>query len=465
MQLRRNRGGGVVFEAGLVIGLTALTGAAYLWTDAPLFNPRGSVDPWLYTALWTNFDQIYGLFEGTYYASRIPWIVPGYVLNSILDPRAASVVLHGALFLFGGVLLYLLCRRFFGRVPAAVAYLGLIGNQMYFGAHRWDYHDGGVVTLLVASVFFGTPVTERRVVRGLSLACAGFASAALVATQLVAFVFLVGLPLMYAIALTTTTRVRRRAQFGLDLAAYGSGCLALLVACGVFAASKGGSFLFFMPQIEAARALDMSAFKQPLEVWLPRSPWFFVPVFVGLLSSAVIAKRWADRGRLWALAGSTAWLLAPFSFFTVWEFAGDGYFLEYPWYVSPFLPAMLLCVAGLTAALISEWNGHTLAAMLGAAAVAVGAPLLWIYKDDLPTRVADDTGRQQYLLLFIAMVVAVAATTATLVDHMWRWTGIAAVSLALFASTYGFSASLGTFGLGSSDPNTGGPLHTGSGPH
>ena len=452
MQLTRNRGESAVLEAGLLIGLTALTAAAYLWTEAPLFNPRG-IDPWLYTALWTNFDQTYQLFEGTYYVSRIPWIVPGYVLNSVLAPHVAALLLHGALFLAGGVFLYLLCRRFFGRVPATVAYLGLISNQLYFNAHRWDYYDGGIVTLLAASVLFGAPVSERRVVRAMSLACAGLTSAALVTTQLVAVVFLVGVPVMYVVALAATISVRRREQVGLDLAAYVSGCLAMLGACGAFAVAKGGPFLFFMPQIEAARAIDLSNFKQPLEVWLPRSPWFAVLAFVGLLSSAVLAMRWVDRGRAKAIAGSTVWLLMPFGLFAAWEFVGDGYFLEYPFYVSPFLPAMLSCVAGVTAALVPEWNAHTLAAVLGAAAAAVGAPLVWIYKDDLPTRVADEIGRQQYLLLFSIMGLAAAMTTiAAFVEQLKRWTGIAAVSLVLCASSYGISASLGTFNFGSSDP-------------
>ncbi len=46
-------------DAAVLIGLTALTAAVYVWTKAPLYNPFGTIDPWLYTALWTNFDQIY----------------------------------------------------------------------------------------------------------------------------------------------------------------------------------------------------------------------------------------------------------------------------------------------------------------------------------------------------------------------------------------------------------------------
>src|ERR671915_1116417 len=72
-------------DTAVLATLTAATAAVYVWTRAPLYNPFGTIDPWLYTALWTNFEQIYESFSRTYYISRVPWIVPGYVLNGIFD--------------------------------------------------------------------------------------------------------------------------------------------------------------------------------------------------------------------------------------------------------------------------------------------------------------------------------------------------------------------------------------------
>jgi hypothetical protein len=73
----------IAIDAAVLVALTAATAAVYVWTKAPLYNHFGTIDPWLYTALWTNFDQIYDSFPRTYYISRVPWIVPGYVLNQI----------------------------------------------------------------------------------------------------------------------------------------------------------------------------------------------------------------------------------------------------------------------------------------------------------------------------------------------------------------------------------------------
>jgi hypothetical protein len=443
-------------EAGVVAALTALAAAAYVWTKAPLYNPRGSIDPWLYTALWTNFDQMYHLMLGTYYASRIPWILPGYVLNGFLDPRTASLVLHGALFLSGGVALYLLCRRFFGWIPAAIAYAGLIGSQMYFDAHRWDYQEGAIVTLLIATVYFATPLTTRQLIRVAFLALSGFTSAALVTTQLFSVVFLVGLPLMYLVVLVAKFQEGRLRQFGIDLGAYAVGGFILVVACGVFAVAHGGRFFFFMPQVRSAFSIQREASKQPLDIWLHREPRFFVPLFVVAVAVTVLVARRTERLQRHALAAATIWAAVVFGVLAVWEFASDGYFFDYVWYFSPFLPPLLICLAGVAATLVSEWNRITASVVLVVGTAAVAAPLLWIYREDLQSRVADDVGREQYQVMFIAMCLAALATVAALsVPRLRNWIGIGAIALSFFATSYGLDASLGTYVDGASDPRTG----------
>ena len=60
-----------------------------------------SVDPWFYTALWTNYIQIQSEYHSTDYASRLPWIVPGYLLNKVVDPSTAYFTIHVLGFLGG----------------------------------------------------------------------------------------------------------------------------------------------------------------------------------------------------------------------------------------------------------------------------------------------------------------------------------------------------------------------------
>ena len=65
-----------------------------------------------------NFDHIYGQFANTYYASRLPWILPGRIVYSVLPTDAAYWVLHGLAFVGGVAALFVLARRYLGMLVA-----------------------------------------------------------------------------------------------------------------------------------------------------------------------------------------------------------------------------------------------------------------------------------------------------------------------------------------------------------
>ncbi len=122
--------------------------------DTQIYTEPSTVDPWLYTALMTNFDTIYGWFTATYYASRLPVILPGLFLNSFLTPQQAYVILHLVMFFTGGAFLYLLVRWLFGVRIALFVYPAVLTNAAYVDAHTWDYVDGFVITYLAAGLYF-----------------------------------------------------------------------------------------------------------------------------------------------------------------------------------------------------------------------------------------------------------------------------------------------------------------------
>jgi hypothetical protein len=448
----------LLVEAGVVAGLTALAVVAYVVTDAPLYNPAWSVDPWLYTALWTNFHQIYSVFMDTYYASRIPWIAPGYFLNALLDARPAALVLHGVFFFGGAACVYFLTRRFFGWIPAAISFIALAGSQMYFSAHRWDYQEGAVVTYLAAAVYFATPLVQDRRRRALSLVGGGFFAAALVTTQIFALVFLLGLPLFYLVGLGELPRPAWLRRVLEDAAAFVVGGGVLLVACGLFAVAHGGRFAFFMPQIDTALHAETSQNRQAIDVWLPREPRFFVPVFVVALAGLVLASKRLDRIPQRALAAAALWTAGDFLLLCYWDFVGEGFFFPYIWYFSPFLVGLAVCLAGTSAGLTDIRDRLTLrtGVVLGAATVGVLAPLVWLFGDDIHTRFADDVGYEQYVAMGVLMDAALfAAVAAIMVPRLRAVMGVATVALSLLAASYGLDASLGTYLDGASDPITG----------
>jgi hypothetical protein len=448
----------IAIDAAVLVALTAATAAVYVWTKAPLYNPFGTIDPWLYTALWTNFDQIYDSFPRTYYISRVPWIVPGYVLNEIFDARTAALVLHTAFFLGGGVLFYVLCRRWLGIPAAAIGYVALIGSQMYFNAHRWDYQEGGVLTYMIGAYAFSLVRTNGPLLRAASLALGGAFAAAMVTTRIIDAAFLVGLPLLYLAVNASFPWSAWLRRFARDLAAFAAGAAVLLVACGLFAAANGEEFLYFMPQVRVVQMTSGGYNQIPVDQWLPFAPYFWVPLFVIVFAAVVLAvgpKR--DRLARRVLLAAAAWLTVDYVAFAAWQFLGDGWLFNLVYYVSSFLVPTLFCLTAAAAVLIGAQSLSRRSVLIGiVCALAVLGPVVWIYRADSGFRIAAAGYRDgAYVATFVAMSVALLLVALVWMPRL-RALGAAAVATAFFAVAYGVDASLATWSYGSSDPRTGG---------
>jgi hypothetical protein len=447
----------IAIDAAVLVTLTAATAAVYVWTKAPLYNPFGTIDPWLYTALWTNFDQIYDSFPRTYYISRVPWIVPGYLLNGIFDARSAALVLHTIYFVGGGVLFYVLCRRWLGVAAAAIGYVALIGSQMYFDAHRWDYQEGGVLTYMIGAYAFSLVRTHSPLLRAGSLALGGFFAAAMVTTRIIDGAFLVGLPLLYvAVSADVPWRAWLR-RFARDVAAFAAGAAALLVACGLFARAHGEEFLFFMPQVRVAQSTSGGYNQIPVDMWLPLSPYFWVPLFVMLFAAVVLAVGpKGDRVARRVLVAATLWLTLDYVAFAAWQFLGRGWLFNLTYYFSSFLVPTLLCLSAAAAVLIDAKALSRRSILIGiACAVAVLGPVVWIYRTDSGLRTATGYHDASYIAMFVVMGVAILLAVLARVPRL-RAIGAAAVVTGSFAVAYGVDASYTTLSYGASDPRTGG---------
>jgi hypothetical protein len=452
----------LAIDAAVLVVLTAAAAAVYVWTKAPLYNPFGTIDPWLYTALWTNFDQIYESFPRTYYISRLPWIVPGYVLNGVFDARTAALVLHSAFFLGGGVLFYVLCRRWLGLAAAAIGYVALIGSQMYFNAHRWDYQEGGVLTYMIGAYCFSLVRTQSVALRATSLALGGAFAAAMVTTRVIDVAFLVGLPLLYLAVSPDLPMAARLKQFAHDIAAFASGAAALLVACGLFAKSHGEEFLFFMPQVRVVQSTSGGYNQLPVEAWLPFSPYFWVPLFVIVFAAAVfVLVPRGDRVARRVLVATTVWLAVVYGAFAAWQFLGDGWLFNLTYYFSSFLVPTLLCLTAAAAVLLGAEGLSQRSLLVGAAcAVAVLGPVVWVYRTDSGVRAATGYRDDSYIVMFVVMGVALLLAISARVPRL-RAAGAAAVVAAYFAGAYGVNTSYANLTFGTSDSRTGGLYEVG----
>jgi hypothetical protein len=450
-----------LLDAALLSGLTVLIGLVYWLVDAPLYNPSGSIDPWLYTALFTNFGFTYHHFADTYYASRLPWVVPNLLVHDVFPWRVAYFVVHGAFFLGGGVALFVLVRRFLGRLPAFVAYAALLGSQLFYSAETWDYVDGAVITYFL--VAFACGITEARGRRrAAALFAAGFFLAAAVATNIFVSVLALGFPLLYAAVNPLRGHARRLRADGL---AFVSGSAVLVLAGCIFSRANGEGWWFLGPQIRAAETLSAAPYRAATYGWVVREPRLIAPLLVlvmgGLVLPLLPRRDRQQRSRFRFAVACYAYLLFSLAFLTVIELTG-GAVLEYSYYESLMFPAMALGLASVVFAAAAVVHG--IAARSRLLLVAVGAaltPILIVYLHDT-TGLIGPTGTWISLGVGAVMVVCVLGALGR------RWSAraraasaIVAVGLLVFGVNFSIASSPDVFDDAASNPENGAVYNVG----
>jgi hypothetical protein len=421
-------------------GVFAVAALAFWWTEAPLYNLSGSIDPWLYTALFVNFENVYEPFANTYYGARLPWIVPGRLLYTTLPVDVAYWLLHGLSFVGGVTALFVLARRHVGLTAAVVGAASLALNPLYWNAQRWDYVDGVTITYLLAGLCFGLPLaTGRR--RIASLVTAGVFFAAAATTNLFVVLVVALYPLLYVFLQPASGLRRRTLLFLQDAAAALVGAVALVVTLGLYARSNGGPFLYFEPQVDFAREGVGETYKRAGYEWLLEEPRLLVPVFLIAVAAVLLAL-----GRSLPPARFAAGSVVGLTFLTAvtygWEFLAGGSLLEYTYYFSYLLIPMALTITSIAALAASlarsqRWTGLTAAAIatLGAV-VALGL----IFSSER----SGWTGRTGAVITLAAMAVTAALVLAAVLTRRERrgtLVAVVAIGAVVFSSQFAFASS------------------------
>lgn len=435
--LRYLRSDRLVFVAAVtgVLGLYALLHVAFL-------NPVASLDPWIYTALFSNFGYLYHVFTSAYWTSRLPWIIPGIGVHSVLPPLAAFLVLHITFFTGGGLSAYLLARRFYGARVALVAASTLMLSPLFFNSHSWDYPDGPTITYVLAAAAcgIGAPTSSRRSVR---LAAAGFFAAAAFGTQIYAAVAILGVILCYLVVEAVEPGFARR-LVRVDLPAAAAGVLLLLAICGSVARASGGSFLFFLPSWRYAHTIQLSRWQLPGHAWMLHEPQLLIPPFLLALLAVLLSRArlrgWrADPGLRFA-AGSALFLGYMLGFLSTWELAYGADFFEVSYYFSMFLVPVAFALPAALYMLVCG-RGGTLGARWGVTAIAAAVvPLVLVYA----LHVGPVGGEAfDFVAALMALVLAAALLPGRL--HAAVTVGVVAVA---FAFTVGYAGASGSMTRG-----------------
>ena len=403
------------------------------------FDPAGWLDPFMYFGyFWHYPDQVWGVAHD-YKASRLPWIVPGYLIHTVADPVAASYALVFTTLSSGGVAVYLLLRDITGdRSAAAVVAVAWTACTWVHGIGGWNYH------MLAAADYFliGTWLSLRSA-RTHSRAAAvwsGVCIAAAVHTHLFFAAFVPLVALTYWSGFSVGEPFLRQAHA--DAWRGVAGALGLTLVLAAVNVAAGGGWLFFMFQLDRARQLEAyDDWWVDAARWLPHASYLIVPAVLMTLALARVRAGDDENDRRARVLVLQAWLAlgimsAP-QFILQQATLNEGY-LAFPLYVYAFA-----CGGVVLASRQREGRIVTTVAM----AAVILAPLLLLMPTLLPramdaaaAAVAGPAAATALPALAFAALGAAAIALAPRTARLWLfagWFGVLNAWIAPAPSAYG----------------------------
>lgn len=287
-----------------------------------IYTPAGTIDPWVYNGFFRNLRQhLADYFPGTYYGSRLPWILPGFAAYSLFPDLTANFVLHLSCFYAALLSLYVTLKHTVGREAALFASL-LFGSHSYFlRAIGWDYVDGaGITYYLVTCAALTKAATGRR--HHVWLGLAGVAAGAMFYTYTLLGVL--ALPLLGYCWITARTHTAVTPPVRLTTFAgyFGAGLLVVTLVGGLASWQLTGDPWFYAPSLRFsishahsyAVAGSVNPHKMQGWAWLGWSTWLILPVATlpGALWTVIqLGRKGRPKGRdLFAtfFAGNLLWV-------------------------------------------------------------------------------------------------------------------------------------------------------------
>lgn len=443
-------------DVAILAGFPAAAFTLFAALHARVLNAPGELDTWIYTAVFENWDYMYRVFGDTYYVSRMPYLIPGYLVHQLFSPVASFYVVHWGYLFMGALAVFLLFRRFYNRTIAALGYAAMLTNVLFYDTHVNDYYDGAVIAYLLLGLFFVVTSPASRT-PALRMATGGFFLCGAATTNLFAGIPVACMLVIYAAVRWPDLRYRPVRLLGQDTALVAAGAVVMLVACGLFSFASGGELFYLGNQLDVLGTLDLSPYKAQGYGFLAHEPKFLVPIFLlvvfGVLWRRRFLSAWSTDPAVRLAAGSAAYLALLFGVVTVWEFAFGGIFYEITYYFSYVLTGFILCLGGTLWAMFQHGvrpiRANARQLIIIAAAVAAALPAFLI------TRPSDffSSGHGTAVAV-VLMMVALAAVVVLRLAPRLAWTRAAAVLLVVLGVNFASAAGVSGYGNFQTSPAT-----------
>jgi hypothetical protein len=417
--------------------------------DSWIFSkPTLFVDSWVYSGLHLHLREFLKAFGETYYASRVPWTMPGWLLHSIFDDEHALYVLHFGVFYFACLSLYYAIRSIFSNRAAAFATILVMGTQSYFlYAIGWDYVDGVSITWVLASIAALSGAAIRKHWRIAAIVWG--ATICVTVSLYILLVLFVPIEIGMFVLLNRFAGKRPLAAVG---ALTFSGGVAATVGMGLINWRLGGPFLYILAQFDVLPAVAANRFRYdlPLTQWVWTSPWLLLPaigfafssLFVWLHRKSVLQKlRSADSTLDWEISQYVCCLadLAASLMFVGLE-VDHFYVLQIDYRANSLLPFVFLVIGGTLAAICKPlYRARELGVFVALAAIALAPWVLANHGLIFPR----EELFQANPMLVVGWIIGGAVLMAFVVQRLYR--GTAAAVLIVFFSIISVGAPIAVF--------------------
>lgn len=330
--------------------------------DEWIFN-ADFIDSWVYFGYFLNLPDHLRTFAGTYYGSRLSWILPGYLAYQLFPPLIANYVLHLGFYYLAVISLYLTLKYTLGHRSALLTAILMGYYPNFWWAVGWDYVDGAGLAYFLLTMLLLTCAVKFSWWRT-ALYVGGLSFAALIHSNIFWVVFFPVFGLYYLLA---NHKYRRNPQHW-SLLIFALGFIGLTVLLGAINYIFTQDFLFFWPSVSFSlkSIREPNPWKAPSYAWLRTATWLVFPVFTLMASLAFFLRQrillsvsLISFDRLFLL---TYILIA--SILLAFELRGNPV-LQHQYYASYLIPGMFLAIGSLVGARLSHLNEYQFTLLVG----------------------------------------------------------------------------------------------------
>jgi hypothetical protein len=329
------------FDPNVLI-LLLLPWLLVLSNDIWMFDLHLYIDPWLYLGFFLRLKQYLTSFGGeTYYATRLPLLLPGHVIFNLFPPLVAQYVLHIGFYYAAVLSLYTLLKHLLSQRVALLTSVMMGCYGWFLWAISSNYPDSSGLTyysLTLLMVVLAALSARWRLFTVLS----GVFCALTIFSNLTWISLTPPLLFLYV----WLNRLHRKHAIAPSIGFAFLGVIGMTAILALINFLLNQKWLFFLPSLNAASQL-IFVLKSPwhgnlIEV-LPNASWLMLLISsvvgsLSLLALSIPYKRFPIQPNI---LGLQIFFLLSFLIFFSLEIGRFSTF-QYHWYTSYLIPATFL---------------------------------------------------------------------------------------------------------------------------